>query len=145
MYHGYLHIALPCSFGGLFLTVPSFISQVFDRLEKALNILLEKASSSDSKSIVAVTHSIFLRILLAALSETPLLQAATLEQNNCCVNVVDFTRRTNIGTSHTSNRIISSQSLLFGGILSQAPKDYIISVPEASILRINEKRHLALS
>jgi broad specificity phosphatase PhoE len=106
---------------------------VFDRTQEALAALVEQGSKH--VSIAAVTHSSFLRILLATFSNSGLLQTSAIELKNAAVTVIDIQR--------TGQAIITSKSPVLGGsALSKAPLDYSLVVPQGKIIRINEKRHL---
>ena len=84
---------------------------------------------------MAVSHSTYLRMLLAVLLNIPLAQAATLTLINGCINVVDFKK-------DGRTRVIASKSRIFGGPFSQAPSDFKLAVPRGDVVRVNEDRHL---
>lgn len=117
---------------------PSFFShhqQVLDRAERALESMVQLARATPNGCIAAVAHSTYLRILLATVQEIPLVQVSTLEQKNCCVNVLDV-------TTNGARQTIDSRSALFGGPLSRAPADYRLAFPTTQVVRLNESRHL---
>lgn len=75
-------------------------------------------------------------MLLATVLDVPLVQAATISLANGCINVIDINRR---GT----NRKIGKGSVVFGLSDSQTvEKDFELCIPEGSVVRINENRHL---
>jgi broad specificity phosphatase PhoE len=112
------------------------------RVEHALKSLLQQATSRKSKCVAVVTHSTYLRMLLAVAQEQPLLLASTMEQKNCCINVVD------IQTDGSTRKFIGLDSPLFtsvgGGMFSKVPTiaDFGLTIPVCQVVRINEKRHL---
>lgn len=96
---------------------------------------MDYAAKSPSKCIAAISHSMFLRMMLACLLDITLFQASIIEQHNACVNVVDF---------NTKEEPVfrTAKSTLLGGGLSLAPPDFCLRLPAGTILRMNEKRHL---
>lgn len=106
---------------------------VLQRVSLALNSLAEIAASNGG-SAIAVTHSTYLRILLCVVLEISLFEAASLEQKNCCINVLDVSLKETVK--------ISSKSDVFGGRLSMAPKDFNLEFPRAHVIRMNEISHL---
>lgn len=108
---------------------------VLTRASLALESMLDVASSSTTGgSVMAVSHSTFLRTLLALVMDVPLLQAAMFEQKNCCINVLDISLNDKVEVSPTSN--------IFGGRLSMAPKDFNLIIPKVQVVRMNEIDHL---
>lgn len=108
---------------------------VFTRISLALNSMLEVASSNNNGgSIMAVSHSTYLRMLLAMVMDVPLLQAASFEQKNCCINVMDVSFKETVDVYNKSN--------IFGGGLSMAPRDLHLTIPKVQIIRMNEVGHL---
>jgi hypothetical protein len=73
-------------------------------------------------------------MLLALVMDVPLLQAASFEQKNCCINVMDVSFKETVEVSYKSN--------LFGGGLSMAPRDFYLTIPKVQIIRMNEVGHL---
>ena len=117
---------------------------VLIRAVKALEELSQIAVSSSTAgppSIMAVTHSTYLRVLLSAVNDSPLAQSAFVKVNNGSVNVVDVNL-----TGKTRN--IDLYSGLFAGgrglgLLPRGSSDDIdIVMPEAYLIRTNEVRHL---
>lgn len=99
---------------------------------------MQQAAKSKSQCVAAVAHSTYLRMLLAVAQEQPLLLASTMEQKNCCVNVLDL-------KADGSTKTIGPRSRLFTGgplLVSNAPSDFRLTVPQCKVVRINEKRHL---
>ncbi|KAI2490482.1 hypothetical protein MHU86_24105 [Fragilaria crotonensis] len=95
------------------------------------------SGKNDGGHIAAVTHSAYLRMLLAlAQGNIPLVTVVTTQpQANANINVLD------IDITATVRR--DAQSAIFGGsVLSQAPKDFSLVIPRTTMLRVNEIRHL---
>eukprot|EP00522_Entomoneis_paludosa_P007741 CAMPEP_0172441900 /NCGR_PEP_ID=MMETSP1065-20121228/2411_1 /TAXON_ID=265537 /ORGANISM="Amphiprora paludosa, Strain CCMP125" /LENGTH=363 /DNA_ID=CAMNT_0013191511 /DNA_START=288 /DNA_END=1379 /DNA_ORIENTATION=+ len=111
--------------------------QILARVQIALQTLIAAAAACPSRSVAAVAHSVYLRLLLAVVQDLPLLQLSTLPQPNAGVNVIDF----RIDESQGVNRI-GAKSAVIGGILSQAPADFRYDLPMGRVLRTSEKRHL---
>jgi len=109
--------------------------KVLTRASKALYILANIASKNGG-SVVAISHSTYLRLLLCMVMDMPLSQVAFLEQKNGCINVLDIRIRN--GTDQS----VGSKSKMFGGKMSLAPSDFHLTIPEIDVVRINEKRHL---
>jgi broad specificity phosphatase PhoE len=107
--------------------------QVMARAETALDSLVKLAMQSETRSVAAIAHSTYLKMLLALVQEASLLQTSALQLSNCCINVIDFER---------DRMRVSGKSMLFGGILSQAPDEYTLEMPKGEVVRLNEKRHL---
>ena len=112
--------------------------EILLRVKNALGTLINSAQSSESRCVAAVTHSTYLRILLAVIQDIPLAQASTMEQKNACINVIDFSFKDN--TALTKKLVPNSN--LFGGALSHAPQNFSIEIPVGMVLRTGEKRHL---
>ena len=96
---------------------------------------LVQAAVANGGAITAISHSTFLRAILAVIQDMPLAQAASTPQKNGCINVVDMKRDGSFVT-------LGPKSNLFGGPLSQAPSDFELQVPAGRVMRINEIRHL---
>ena len=111
------------------------LSQVLERVELAMEELLEQASKSPTRCIGIVSHSSFLRTLLATLQKLPLVQVASTGVKNASVSVIDIKR--------DGSRVrLGPKSALLGGWFSQADSGFSLSFPTSTALRINEKRHL---
>ena len=106
---------------------------VLQRVAKALFVLRQYANGTTG-SVVAVTHSAYLRVLLCLLQGLPFLAAKTIEQKNCCINVIDVSMKEVV--------TITNKSSVFGGLLSQAPADFRLQIPKAYVIRQNEISHL---
>jgi len=108
--------------------------QVILRACETLN-RLPLIGGSGGGAVLAVSHGVYLRMVLAVAMEVSLLRASGFKQNNCCVNVldVDLDERTTIGAN----------SAIFGGGLSLAPKDFEVTIPRVDVVRVNEVRHLS--
>jgi broad specificity phosphatase PhoE len=115
------------------------------RIEEALWSMVETAHRSESGCIAAVTHSSYLRMLLATVEDVSLLTASTWKQANCCVNVLDFDRPTTTTATNgmrprTSGRLLASVPFLQVNNISILLPD--IKVPSGRVIRVNEMRHL---
>ena len=110
--------------------------QVLLRVEEALDIdLLREGMNSPTRCIAIVSHSSYLRTLLATMQNISLTNVATSEIKNGSISVFDIKR--------DGSRVrVGPKSRLFGGWLSQADADFSLSYPASSVLRVNEKRHL---
>ena len=106
-----------------------------NRAAESLKLLAKEAEAS-SGTLAAVTHSTFLRILVALILDEPLAESASRKLDNCGVTVVDIPK------NFSTKRLGTNPSLLGGGRLSQVPKDFELEVPICDVIRINESRHL---
>lgn len=97
--------------------------QVFARCSDAM-LELVKSTNGDS-SVAAISHGMYLRILLAAILDMPLSQALAMEQPNACINVLDV----EIGKYHTSGIIGSGVTTM-------------MTLPATQVVRLHETRHL---
>jgi broad specificity phosphatase PhoE len=86
------------------------------------------ANETNCSSLVAITHSSYLRILLGAVQDFALFSATT-PQSNCGINVIDFPRPST--TTFSTNR--------FGG----EGNTNAILIPKGEVIRVNERRHLS--
>ena len=89
--------------------------------------------------VLAISHSSFLRIMLAMIMDVRLDKAMMmLSQDNGCINVLDMETST--------RRVVRRGCKLLGGTESVtsrcAPASFSLSVPKTCIVRINEVRHL---
>lgn len=110
---------------------PCFPCQILERIDNALDTMIDVAILSKTNSIVAIAHSVYIRVLLSYIHPTSILQIANLPQSNCCINVIDLPRNTK---QFTKKR--SAKGFLSNNIMSSMNKQH------AHILRINETRHL---
>lgn len=108
--------------------------QVMQRAIASITELASAAAMSKSSSCVAVTHSTFLRILLAMVLDISLFEAASLSVVNGGVSVIDVPR--SLGTKR-----LGKKSKLFSGLNLE---DVDLEVPLCHVIRINETRHLPL-
>ena len=96
-------------------------------------------SNNSSSSILAVSHSVYLRVLLSMVNDSSLAQSAFMTINNGSVNIVDVNVK-------GRTRIVNLNSGLFGGgrlgLLSGGRKELNVVMPEAYLIRQNEIRHL---
>lgn len=106
--------------------------EVLTRAASALNSLVDVAVSNGG-SAVAVSHSTYLRMLLALAMDVPLSDAAAIEQKNCCINVLDV--------SIKEKRDVGPKSNLFG-LASIVPEDFSLNIPCVNVVKINEMQHL---
>lgn len=107
--------------------------QVLYRAANALTTLASVASRTGG-SVVAVSHSTYLRMLLSTVMNIPLAQGALLEQKNGCINVLDV-------NLDKPMKELGPKSELLGGKLSMA-REFSLSIPETKVVRVNESRHL---
>lgn len=106
--------------------------EVLERAVDSIGTLAAAASKSDKGCCVAVTHSTFLRILLALVSNVPLFEAASMSVVNGCISVIDVPR-------DVKTRRLGKRAKFFGGVPTE---DFAIEVPICHVIRINETRHL---
>ena len=106
--------------------------EVLTRAAAALRTLVWTAKV-DGGSVVAISHSTFLRMLLATVLEMPLEEAATLVQENGNVNVLDFSPSEPLQTIDCTSNMFYETT---------APTDFKLKVPKGRVIRINENRHL---
>ena len=92
--------------------------EVLQRAVRSLDELGKLAASSSSSSILAVSHSTYLRILLSMVSNKPLAESALWKIDNGSVNIVDV-------------NVESKRQMLTS-----------IDMPQAHLIRLNEVRHL---
>ena len=106
------------------------------RVESALQSMVETAAFETSNGcLAAVTHGAYLRLLLGAVEGFSVF-AATSQQANCCINVIDFARPTNGPETTTTGSPPSSR------IVPASDSDSY-QLPEGRVIRVNENRHLA--
>ena len=111
------------------------LEQVLRRATTAIEELVEAANLANTRSVVAVSHNAFLRILIGMLLDESLIISAARKIWNASVTVVDV-------PNSLSARTDGSKLMLFGGPMSQKPKDFTLQIPDCTIIRINEFRHL---
>eukprot|EP00566_Odontella_aurita_P011617 CAMPEP_0113598738 /NCGR_PEP_ID=MMETSP0015_2-20120614/41758_1 /TAXON_ID=2838 /ORGANISM="Odontella" /LENGTH=390 /DNA_ID=CAMNT_0000506797 /DNA_START=131 /DNA_END=1304 /DNA_ORIENTATION=- /assembly_acc=CAM_ASM_000160 len=109
--------------------------EVLNRGASALKSLAKLAgrsynSSGKAGSIVAVSHSSYIRILLSLVLGIPLEKASTLPQENGCINVVDIFRGEPPAAFERHNTIFYEN-----------PKDFELQFPLGKVERMNEVRH----
>lgn len=97
--------------------------------------LLRVARDSPTRSIAVVSHSSYLKTLLATAKNESLLNVATIQIRNGSVSIIDI-RQDGARVS------LGPKSALLGGLFSKADKSFHLSFPKPNVLRINEKRHL---
>ncbi len=90
--------------------------------------MIAVASRSQKESCVAVTHSTFLRILLAMMLDRPLFEASSMSVVNGGVSIIDVPRE--LRTRH------------IGKTSNSWNQDIGLEVPICRVIRINETRHL---
>lgn len=116
--------------------------EVLERAASSLEELSKIASSptnSSSSSLLAVSHSTYLRILLALVNDTSLAESVLWKIQNGSANVVDV----NI---EGKRRLVTSTSGIFGGEIvgrfRGSSNGLELDIPEAHLIRRNEVRHL---
>jgi broad specificity phosphatase PhoE len=118
---------------------------VLERGVEALKVLSQTAVSlstnTEAPSVLAVSHSTYLRVLLSMVNDSPLSQSAFWKINNGSINVVDVNVK-------GKTRMINLNSNLFGGgralgVIPRGSSESIdIMMPESYLIRRNEIRHL---
>jgi broad specificity phosphatase PhoE len=111
--------------------------EVLERAVQALEKLacIASTSTAQSSSILAVSHSTYLRVLLSLANDSPLAESALWSIENGSVNVVDV----NI----EGKRRLSTG--IFGGAVInrlRGNSGLRMDMPEAHLIRRNEVRHL---
>ena len=112
--------------------------EVLSRAGRAIDELSTLAAETASSSIVAVSHSAYLRILLSVVADSPLAETFLWSIQNGGVNVVDI-------NVEGKRRLVTSESGIFGGrLLSRLRKNnrLELDIPECRLIRKNEVRHL---
>ena len=107
--------------------------EVLNRAASALSSLADIAKTNGG-TVLAVSHSTYLRTLLGAIMDISLAKAATMEQKNGCINVLDI-------NVEGATAKLGPKSGLFGSSLSPV-SDFDLVLPETHIIRMNEFRHL---
>jgi broad specificity phosphatase PhoE len=110
----------------------SRLRKVLERAVDSIGYLAAEASKSDRARCVAVTHSTFLRILLALVSDIPLFETASMSVVNGGISVIDVPR-------DMKTRRLGKRAKFFGGVPTE---DFALEVPICHVIRINESRHL---
>ena len=108
--------------------------EVLQRVGVALRAMGQMATENGG-TLFAVSHSTFLRMLLATLLDISLGEAALLEQRNGCINVLDVNVE---GMTET----IGPRSNLFGGGRLFGANHFDLIIPRTKVVRQNECRHL---
>lgn len=98
------------------------------RASDALGALARLAHEDGNGSILAVSHSTFLGVVLSAAMGAPLVEAASLSQENGCINILDVSKNGYERTTWVSP---------FGGGGFGS-----IAFPRVEVVRVNEVRHL---
>lgn len=113
--------------------------EVLERVVISLEELSKMAvSSSKTSSILAVSHSAYLKILISLVADNPLAESVLWKIQNTSVNVVDV-------NVEGKRRVVTSSSGLFGGELVdklRGSNGIHLDMPEAHLIRRNEARHL---
>eukprot|EP00956_Cyclotella_meneghiniana_P002305 scaffold2606_cov57-Cyclotella_meneghiniana.AAC.3 len=112
-------------------------AQALEQLSAAA--VTTRTSNNSSSSILAVSHSVYLRVLLSMVNDSSLAQSAFMKINNGSVSVVDVNVK-------GKSRVVNLNSGLFGGgrlgLLSGRKTELNVVMPEAYLIRQNEIRHL---
>ena len=118
--------------------------QIFNRAAEALKSLANEAQKSNG-CVAAVSHSTYLRMLLALVLDESLLDTAARDINNGSITVIDIKR--DFGT-RSKNKIITMKSKIFSGpagvLQKRSPEEeeFKLELPICNVVRINEVRHL---
>mmetsp|Transcript_18149 Transcript_18149/g.39076 ORF Transcript_18149/g.39076 Transcript_18149/m.39076 type:complete len:375 (+) Transcript_18149:189-1313(+) len=111
--------------------------EVLERAALSLEQLGRMATTSSS-SILAVSHSLYLRVLLSMVNDSPLAESVLWKIRNGSFNVVDI-------NVEGKKRLITSNSGLFGGEIVgklRGSNGLQVEIPEVHLIRRNEVRHL---
>ena len=125
------------------LRLSSVLLQVFTRAAEALMELAAAAKKSND-CIVAVSHSTYLRMLLAVVLDEPLLETAARTVSNGSITVIDVKK----DLSPRSSRKLTMKSKMFNGPAGIVQKrssqevEFELKLPICNVVRINEVRHL---
>lgn len=108
---------------------------VLERSVQALESLANVANTSPTiqGSLIAVSHSTYLRILLSLVDDAPLAESVLWKINNGSVNVVDV-------NTEGKRRLVTNKSGIFGGL--KWSNNLQLTMPECHLIRRNEVRHL---
>ncbi len=109
--------------------------KVLERIIKSLRLLADTAAESNG-AVAAISHSTFMRMLLAVAEDKPLAETATYGQKNGCINVLDLCVR------GENDLLLEPKSNLFRGSLSRANAHFSLRIPRVNLIRVNEVRHL---
>ena len=114
--------------------------EVLKRAASALEDLSQIATAaprrSNSNSLVAVSHSAFLRVLLAVVDEQPLVASGLAKIQNAAINVLDI-------STDGKRQTITNKSRLFTGFTGgTSSNDLQLEFPQTYLIRRNEVRHL---
>ncbi|KAL9181364.1 hypothetical protein ACHAXT_010169 [Thalassiosira profunda] len=114
--------------------------EVLERAAVSLDELSKLAASlSPPSSILAVSHSTYLRVLLSMVNDSPLAESALWQIQNGSINVIDV----NI---EGKTRRVTSNSGIFGGKivgkLRRSDNGLNLEIPECRLIRRNEVRQL---
>ncbi|KAL7453710.1 hypothetical protein ACHAWC_005362 [Mediolabrus comicus] len=109
--------------------------EVLERSVQALEALanIAKTSSTSQGSLIAVSHSTYLRILLSLVDDAPLAESVLWKINNGSINVVDV-------NTEGKRRLVTNKSGIFGGL--KWSNNLQLTMPECHLIRRNEVRHL---
>ena len=94
---------------------------------------MEISKQNENKSVVAVSHSTFIKMLLCLIQNDPLSKALTIEQTNGCINVLDISLQ-------NDNQTKVNLSKLFGATIND--DNFKLTIPNINVVRLNENRHL---
>ncbi len=95
--------------------------------------MVEISKQNENKSIVAVSHSTFIKMLLCMIQNDPLSKALTIDQTNGCINVLDISLL-------NDNKKKVNLSKLFGTTIKD--ENFALTLPNINVIRLNEHRHL---
>ena len=101
-------------------------------------MLAREAKASKSKSVVAVSHSTYIKVMLGLLLDESLIDSASRKINNGSITVIDIPTM----TSPRYRRVVTSKSHMFTG--GGGPKDFKLEIPNCKVVRMNETRHLPI-
>ena len=108
--------------------------EVLERAVRSLEDLGKLAATSTSpSSILAVSHSTYLRVMLSLVNDTPLSESALWTIQNGSVNIVDV-------NVQGERRLVSFRGDFIGRL--RWKNDVLLDMPQAHLIRLNEVRHL---
>ncbi|KAL7461717.1 hypothetical protein ACHAXS_002130 [Conticribra weissflogii] len=122
------------------------LGRAADALETLTKLAVESSSVSHTiPSVMAVTHSTYLRVLLSMVDDSPLAQSALTKIQNGSINVID------VNIEGKKSEISLTSGLFGGGVMSVLGlgttalgrmEDFKLILPESQLICRNEVRHL---
>ena len=112
--------------------------EVLERSVKTIEELSKMAKSSSTSSILAISHSTYLRILLSMVGGVSLVETTFWKMENGSVNVVD------VNVKGKRQIVTSTSGILSGDFIGvfRGSNGLQMDMPEVHMIRTNEVRHL---